>query len=65
MRLVSNRVQLNEQEVQRMTHQLRLMCVLAHPDDDSLGTGGILAKYAAEGGETYLITATRDRAGSI
>lgn len=49
MRLVSNRVQLNEQEVQRMTHQLRLMCVLAHPDDDSLGTGGILAKYAAEG----------------
>ena len=28
---------------------LRLMCVLAHPDDESLGTGGTLARYAAEG----------------
>ena len=30
---------------------LRLMCVLAHPDDESLGTGGTLARYAAEGVE--------------
>jgi LmbE family N-acetylglucosaminyl deacetylase len=37
---------------------LRLLCVLAHPDDESLGTGGILARYAAEGVATYLITAT-------
>jgi LmbE family N-acetylglucosaminyl deacetylase len=29
------------------------MCVLAHPDDESLGMGGTLAKYAAEGVETY------------
>ena len=29
------------------------MCVLAHPDDESLGTGGVLAKYAGEGVETY------------
>jgi LmbE family N-acetylglucosaminyl deacetylase len=42
---------------------LRLMCVLAHPDDESLGTGGTLAKYAAEGVETYLITATRGERG--
>ena len=42
-----------------MTNHLRLMCVLAHPDDESLGNGGMLAKYAAEGVETYLITATR------
>jgi LmbE family N-acetylglucosaminyl deacetylase len=41
----------------------RLMCVLAHPDDESLGTGGTLAKYAAEGVETYLITATRGERG--
>ena len=39
------------------------MCVLAHPDDESLGTGGTLAKYAAEGVETYLVTATRGERG--
>ncbi len=39
------------------------MCVLAHPDDESLGVGGILAKYAAEGVKTYLVTATRGERG--
>ena len=39
------------------------MCVLAHPDDESLGTGGTLAQYAAEGVETYLVTATRGERG--
>jgi LmbE family N-acetylglucosaminyl deacetylase len=39
------------------------MCVLAHPDDESLGTGGTLARYAAEGVETSLITATRGERG--
>lgn len=42
---------------------LKLMCVLAHPDDESLGLGGSLAKYAAEGVETYLVTATRGERG--
>lgn len=42
---------------------LKLMCILAHPDDESLGTGGILARYAAEGIETHLITATRGEHG--
>ena len=42
---------------------LRLMCVLAHPDDESLGTGGTLAQYAAEGVGTYLLTATRGERG--
>jgi LmbE family N-acetylglucosaminyl deacetylase len=37
---------------------LRLLCVLAHPDDESLGFGGALAKAAAEGIATYLVTAT-------
>ena len=46
-----------------MTQPLKLMCILAHPDDESLGTGGILAKYAAEGIETYLVTATRGERG--
>jgi LmbE family N-acetylglucosaminyl deacetylase len=48
-----------------VTAPLRLLCVLAHPDDESLGTGGILAKYAAEGVETFLITATRGERGRI
>jgi LmbE family N-acetylglucosaminyl deacetylase len=39
------------------------MCVLAHPDDESLGMGGTLAKYAAQGVETYLVTATRGERG--
>lgn len=39
------------------------MCVLAHPDDESLGTGGTLAKSAADGVETYLVTATRGERG--
>src|SRR6185295_8264555 len=42
---------------------LRLMAVLAHPDDESLGVGGTLAKYAAEGVEVSLVTATRGQSG--
>ena len=41
----------------------KLMCILAHPDDETLGFGATLAKYAAEGVETYLITATRGERG--
>ncbi|MEP0828701.1 MAG: PIG-L family deacetylase [bacterium] len=43
--------------------KLRLMTVLAHPDDESLGMGGTLAKYSREGVDTYLITATRGERG--
>jgi LmbE family N-acetylglucosaminyl deacetylase len=43
--------------------ELRLLCVLAHPDDESLGTGGALARCAAEGVLTYLVTATRGERG--
>ena len=39
------------------------MCVLAHPDDESLGTGGVLAKYGREGIGTYVVTATRGERG--
>ncbi len=39
------------------------MAVLAHPDDESLGMGGVLARYAREGVETHLITATRGERG--
>jgi len=40
-----------------------LLCVTAHPDDETLGFGGTLAHYAAEGVEVYLLTATRGGAG--
>jgi LmbE family N-acetylglucosaminyl deacetylase len=43
--------------------RLRLLAVLAHPDDESLGFGGTLARYAAEGVGTYLVTATRGERG--
>ena len=39
------------------------MAVLAHPDDESLGVGGTLAKYAAEGADVFLLTATRGDGG--
>jgi LmbE family N-acetylglucosaminyl deacetylase len=42
---------------------LRLMAILAHPDDESLGVGGTLAKYASEGVEVSLVTATRGEGG--
>lgn len=40
-----------------------LFVVLAHPDDESFGIGGTLAKYAAEGTRVALICATRGEAG--
>src|SRR5215213_1761455 len=41
----------------------KLLAVLAHPDDESLGVGGTLAAYAAAGAETYVVTATRGERG--
>jgi len=46
-----------------MNEPLRLLAVFPHPDDESLGMGPTLAKYAAEGVETYLLTATRGERG--
>lgn len=46
-----------------MTQPLTYMAVLAHPDDESLGLGGSLAKYAAEGIRTHVLTATRGQSG--
>jgi LmbE family N-acetylglucosaminyl deacetylase len=44
---------------------LTVLAVFAHPDDEAFGTGGTLAKYAAEGVDVYLVTATRGEAGQI
>jgi LmbE family N-acetylglucosaminyl deacetylase len=48
-----------------MTTPLKLMAIFAHPDDESLGVGGTLATYAAEGIETSLVTATRGERGWV
>jgi LmbE family N-acetylglucosaminyl deacetylase len=53
----------HEVAVMSRTSPLKLMAILAHPDDESLGVGGTLASYAAEGVETYLVTATRGQRG--
>ena len=42
---------------------LTLMAVHAHPDDEATGTGGVLAKYAAEGIRTVLVTCTDGSCG--
>ena len=46
-----------------MNSVLRLMCVFAHPDDELMGAGSTLARYAAQGVETYLVMATRGEKG--
>jgi LmbE family N-acetylglucosaminyl deacetylase len=46
-----------------MAERLKLTCILAHPDDESAATGGVLARYGAEGIETSLVMATRGERG--
>lgn len=41
----------------------RLLVTTAHPDDESFGPGGTLARYAREGAQVFLICATRGEAG--
>lgn len=41
-----------------VSRPLVLMAVHAHPDDEATSTGGVLAKYAAEGVTTVLVTCT-------
>lgn len=48
-----------------MADRLTLMAVHAHPDDECMGTGGVLARYSNEGLRTVLVTATRGEEGEI
>ena len=49
-----------------MISQQILLTVLAHPDDESFGTGGTLAYYARQqGAQVHLICATRGEAGGV
>jgi N-acetyl-1-D-myo-inositol-2-amino-2-deoxy-alpha-D-glucopyranoside deacetylase len=42
-----------------------LLLVHAHPDDESIGTGATMAKYAAEGARVTLVTCTLGEMGEI
>lgn len=43
----------------------RLLLVHAHPDDETIGTGATMAKYAAEGRGVTLVTCTAGEMGEI
>lgn len=43
----------------------RLLAILAHPDDESFGIGGTLAKYSAAGVDVHICIATDGVAGSV
>jgi N-acetyl-1-D-myo-inositol-2-amino-2-deoxy-alpha-D-glucopyranoside deacetylase len=42
-----------------------LLAVLAHPDDETFGTGGTLAFYAHQGVDVHLVCATRGEVGDV
>lgn len=48
-----------------MKNSRTILAVFAHPDDEAFGTGGTIAKYAAEGVHVVLVCATRGEAGEI
>jgi LmbE family N-acetylglucosaminyl deacetylase len=47
------------------TRPLTLMTVHAHPDDETIGTGGSMAKAVAAGQRVVLVTCTRGELGEI
>ncbi|HEX7555375.1 MAG TPA: PIG-L family deacetylase [Leptolinea sp.] len=48
-----------------MTAKKTILAVLAHPDDETFGTGGTLALYANRGVDVYLVCATRGEVGEM
>ncbi|OGB68340.1 MAG: hypothetical protein A2Y94_15775 [Caldithrix sp. RBG_13_44_9] len=44
---------------------MKLLAIFAHPDDESFGPGGTLARYAYAGHKVGLVTLTRGEAGSV
>jgi LmbE family N-acetylglucosaminyl deacetylase len=46
-----------------MAETLTLMAVHAHPDDEASSTGGVLAKYSAQGVRTVVVTCTNGEFG--
>src|SRR5204863_3703195 len=46
-------------------HMRTLLAVHAHPDDETITMGGTLARYAAEGVRTLVVTCTRGDLGEV
>ncbi|MGH2543140.1 MAG: PIG-L deacetylase family protein [Ardenticatenaceae bacterium] len=51
--------------MEQRENTLKLLGVFAHPDDESFGPGGTLARYAAEGIAVHICIATDGAAGSF
>lgn len=50
---------------QQQSKPSRILGVFAHPDDEVFVAGGTFAKYAAEGSEIMVVSATKGQAGQI
>ncbi len=48
-----------------MTSDNRLLLVHAHPDDETIGTGATMARYAADGAHVTLLTCTLGELGEV
>src|SRR5437868_2235213 len=51
--------------MQQQRRPPRILGMFAHPDDEVFVAGGTLAKYAAEGADIMIVSATRGQAGQI
>jgi N-acetyl-1-D-myo-inositol-2-amino-2-deoxy-alpha-D-glucopyranoside deacetylase len=52
-------------DVEPLDHPRRMVLVHAHPDDETIGTGATMAKYAAEHALVTLVTCTLGEEGEV
>src|SRR5919112_1877241 len=52
-------------DVEPLDHPRRMLLVHAHPDDETIGTGATMAKYASENALVTLVTCTLGEEGEI
>ncbi len=52
-------------DIEPLDHPKRMLLVHAHPDDEVIGTGATMAKYAAENALVTLITCTLGEQGEV
>src|SRR3712207_4332781 len=44
---------------------MRVLAISAHPDDETMFAGGLLAKYAREGHDVFILCSTRGWGGKV